>query len=217
MMNCFMCDSTAQSVVAGSSATTIDDKELAAQITAKVSHAVSVRTKEWNSKHRGQYAGADEIILESMLEPIDLSNEFKKQCFMVMLVSMYSIVMARVSLVVLIVVELRMKTDFYRLTKFARRPIPVKPQDDDATGGECCSCRTRHARPRSLHLPVATPALQTRLLNEHAIFCSGYRPWLQTQMFLSCVVSSLLFCITTGQLEAFAALVDADACSPPSE
>ncbi len=154
MMNCFMCDSTAQSDVAGTPATTIDDEELAAKITAKVSHPVRVRTKEWNSKHRGQYEGADEIILESMLEPINLADEFKKQSFMVMLVSMYSIVMAQVSLVALIVVELRMKTDFYRLTKFARRPIPVKPQDDDATGGECCSFRTRHVRARSPHLPV---------------------------------------------------------------
>lgn len=36
-------------------------------------------------------------------------------------------------------------------------------------------------------------------------------------MFLSCLITSLFFAFTTGQLESFAALADMDNCSPPQD
>lgn len=44
----------------------------------------------------------------------------------------------------------------------------------------------------------------------------GYRPWLEAQIFLSTMVTNLLFCLSTGQLEAWWALYDRDACQPPT-
>lgn len=44
----------------------------------------------------------------------------------------------------------------------------------------------------------------------------GYRPWLEAQIFLSTVVTNLLFCCSTGQLEAWWALYDRAACQPPT-
>lgn len=134
-MNCYMCDRDARSAAAGTIATTLTDAELAAKITGKVSHPVQVRTKEWNSKHRGHYDAADDIIIQSMLEPIDLKGEFTKQCSLVMLTIMWTIVFRWAPLVIMLIVELRGKSDFVRLTKYARRPIPVRPNDSDATGG----------------------------------------------------------------------------------
>jgi hypothetical protein len=46
---------------------------------------------------------------------------------------------------------------------------------------------------------------------------TGHRSWLRFQMFVACILVALLFCITTGQLEAFATLWDEKNCSPPSK
>ena len=75
------------------------------------------------------------------------------------------------------ILEFRLKSDFIRLTKYSRRPIPVKPQNSDATG--------------------------------------GYRVWLEVQMYLACLITCLLFCFSTGQLEAWAMVWDNENCSPP--
>lgn len=144
-MNCYMCDRAAQSAAAGTVATTLTDAELAEKITGKVSQPVLVRTKEWNSKHRGLYDAADEIIIQSMLEPIDLKGEFTKQASLVMMAIMWTIVFPFAPLVIMLIVEFRMKSDFVRLTKFARRPIPVKPNDSDATGGTLAPPTVAHA------------------------------------------------------------------------
>ena len=120
-------------------------KKLAEKITGKVSQPVLVRTKEWNSKHRGLYDAADEIIIQSMLEPIDLKGEFTKQASLVMMAIMWTIVFPFAPLVIMLIVEFRMKSDFVRLTKFARRPIPVKRNDSDATGGTLAPPTVAHA------------------------------------------------------------------------
>lgn len=44
----------------------------------------------------------------------------------------------------------------------------------------------------------------------------GYRPWLEAQIFLSTIVTNLLFCLSTGQLEAWWALFDRETCQPPT-
>lgn len=140
-MDCFMCDSVAKSGAAETCATEIGDEQLANKINEKVSHPIQVRTKEWNSKNRDQYAAVDDIILESMLDTIDIRNEFNKQCVIISIVCMYSIVWSHITGIMIAIVELRHYCDFVRLTKYARRPVPVKPQNDDATGGECCTGR----------------------------------------------------------------------------
>lgn len=43
----------------------------------------------------------------------------------------------------------------------------------------------------------------------------GYVAWIKMQNVLSCVVASLLFCLSTGQLEAWWELVDPAKCSAP--
>ena len=44
----------------------------------------------------------------------------------------------------------------------------------------------------------------------------GYRKWLQLQTYLATMVTSALFCFSTGQLEAWWTIYDRHACSPPS-
>ena len=122
-------------------------------------------------------ATADDIIVESMLDPLDLPNEYRKVCIISLLVCMWSGVNLLVPVIGWFALLTRFKFNFIRLAKYTRRPVPHKPDSHDATG--------------------------------------GYRPWLEAQIFLSTVVTNLLFCTSTGQLEAWWALWDREACQPP--
>lgn len=93
-MNCFMCDEDAMSKAQlGRPAVAISDSALAARMSSSASSGnVEVRTKAWSSKHQGHYYAADDLILESMLEPIVLTTEYRKLCILIWSVSMWSIV-----------------------------------------------------------------------------------------------------------------------------
>lgn len=126
-----------------------------------------------------QLHSADEIIVESMLDPLDLPNEYRKVSIIVLLVCMWSGVQHIIPLIGWCSLFIRFKFNFIRLVTFARRPVPHAHATDDSTG--------------------------------------GYRPWLQKQIYLSTLVTSLLFCLSTGQLEAlWAWLIDRNACQPPT-
>ena len=125
-----------------------------------------------------QLHSADDIIVESMLDPLDLPNEYRKVCIIVVLVCMWTGVQSLIPLIGWIVLLIRFKFNFIRLVTYAKRPVPSTPNSSDMTG--------------------------------------GYRPWLEGQIFLSTAVTSLLFCLSTGQLEAWWALYDPDQCRPPT-
>jgi hypothetical protein len=99
-MNCFLCDEDAMSKAQlGRPAVAISDSALAARMSSSASSGnVEVRTKAWSSKHRGHYYAADDLILESMLEPIVLTTEYRKLCILIWSVSMWSIVFPWVKL-----------------------------------------------------------------------------------------------------------------------
>ena len=145
-MNCYMCDEDAKSkgvFWTKDSAVERDDDKLAMAISSKLkegkknpkSHEVTVRRKAWSSKHRGHYKAVDDIIMQSQLDPIDLTTEYRKLCILIFSVVMWSIVWPFVPFLAYLLLEFRMQSDFTRLTRFARRPIPVKPKGHDATGG----------------------------------------------------------------------------------
>lgn len=125
-----------------------------------------------------QVHSADDIIVESMLDPLDLPNEYRKVCIVVLLVCMWTGVQSLIPIIGWISLLIRFKFNFIRLVTYAKRPVPSTPNSSDMTG--------------------------------------GYRPWLEGQIFLSTAVTSLLFCLSTGQLEAWWALYDADQCRPPT-
>jgi hypothetical protein len=124
-----------------------------------------------------QLHSADDIIVESMLDPLDLPNEYRKVCLIVLLVCMWTGVNLLIPLIGWCSLLIRFKFNFIRLVTYAKRPVPQTPNSSDSTG--------------------------------------GYRPWLEGQIFLSTVVNSLLFCLSTGQLEAWWTLYDRNQCQPP--
>jgi hypothetical protein len=113
-----------------------------------------------------------------MLDPLDLPNEYRKVCLIVLLVCMWTGVNLLIPLIGWISLLVRFKFNFVRLVTYAQRPVPHTPNSSDATG--------------------------------------GYRPWLEGQIFLSTVVNCLLFCLSTGQLEAWWTLYDPNQCQPPT-
>ena len=206
MCNCFMCDNdrgTSKSLPEPALPDEFDDEMLAKAATEMIQkygrdirleklkelevslHARSVEADDEENGEETATAGAvqglhkaDDIIVESMLDPLDLPNEYRKVCMISLLVCMWSGVNLLVPLIGWFALLTRFKFNFIRLAKYTRRPVPHKPTSSDSTG--------------------------------------GYRPWLEAQIFLSTVVTNLLFCCSTGQLEAWWALYDRDACQPPT-
>jgi hypothetical protein len=181
MWNCFLCDDdqgTRRKPRLPAFPDELDDDELARLISEEVRGAHIRCTSARQNVDKDGLQRADAIIVESMLDPLDLPNEYRKICIINLFVGMWTIVMPYLPVAAWIICLMRWKFNFVRLTKYSRRPIPKKPTGRDATG--------------------------------------GYRPWLQGQLFASTLVTTGLFCFSTGQLEAWWSLWDAQSCSPPS-
>ena len=165
MWNCFMCDEDAFVGGSGGAkikqpALQVSDEELAYDIWETIrtdGRQVDRQSKknllsaqdgnsaaaEWRSilrksideKAKGLNGEADAIIVESMLEPLDLWNEYRKICIVNLFVMMWSIVMPWLPLAGYGVLLIRFKFNFIKLAQFNRRPIPRKPATNDPTGG----------------------------------------------------------------------------------
>ena len=45
----------------------------------------------------------------------------------------------------------------------------------------------------------------------------GFKPWLKGQILISCIIANILFCLCTGQLEAWWELLNQEECSAPGD
>ena len=95
----------------------------------------SILHESRDSKSKGLNGEADAIIIESMLEKLDMPNEYRKICIVILFVMMWSVVMPWLALIGYVVLMLRFKFNFVKLTHYNRRPIPRKPATTDPTGG----------------------------------------------------------------------------------
>ena len=176
VMNCFMCDDDqGTSSATNAPALDIDDTSLSEELSQALDADIGVWSDPWHAK---EYSAADEIIMESMLEPFRESDVYARLTYTVLVTSMWTIVMPILPLVAWVLMTASFKFSlFMRFTKFSRRPVPRSLSQDDSTG--------------------------------------GYLFWLHIQTFFAMIVSAMLFCWSTGMLEAWWPLIgDATECSP---
>ena len=64
-----------------------------------------------------QLHAADEIILESMLDTLDIPSEYNRICIWIFEVSMFTIAFPYLPLIVCALLAIKFRTDFLRLTK----------------------------------------------------------------------------------------------------
>ena len=84
------------------------------------SHRVLIGTGALNEtcmQMEHQFHAADEIILESMLDTLDIPSEYNRICIWIFEVSMFTIAFPYLPLIVCALLAIKFRTDFLRLTK----------------------------------------------------------------------------------------------------